>query len=163
PRGGEGADRRRERGRGERSSAMTVAFNIVLPLFGLMLCGYVSVLAGLFRPEAVKGLSSFVFFLAIPALLFPGISSATPGSGDDDHGVRRRVRPPFPAHAAADAAGAAEEPAADGDPPRLRRAVLRLASPGRARPHGRAPVRRGGAVLALCVGDDDEELPHRRR
>jgi predicted permease len=52
---------------------MTTAIDIVLPMFALMLCGYVAARGRLFSGEAVKGLSTFVFFFAIPALLFRGI------------------------------------------------------------------------------------------
>jgi malonate transporter len=61
---------------------LTVALDIVLPMFGLMLCGYVSARLGLFRGEAVRGLSIFVFVFAIPALLFRGITGGTPSGGD---------------------------------------------------------------------------------
>src|SRR6185437_12493481 len=61
---------------------MTAALDIVLPMFGLMLCGYVSAQIGLFRSDAVKGLSVFVFFFAIPGLLFHGITGGSRGEGD---------------------------------------------------------------------------------
>lgn len=56
---------------------MTTALDIVLPMFALMLCGYLAARFRLFSGEAVKGLSTFVFFFAIPALLFRGISRET--------------------------------------------------------------------------------------
>jgi predicted permease len=61
---------------------LTAALDIVLPMFGLMLCGYVSALIGLFRGDAVKGLSVFVFFFAIPGLLFHGITGGSHGESD---------------------------------------------------------------------------------
>ncbi len=42
----------------------------VLPIFGLILCGYVVGRRGWMSEEAIKGLNTFVFYLAIPALLF---------------------------------------------------------------------------------------------
>ncbi|MGE0231983.1 MAG: AEC family transporter [Flavobacteriaceae bacterium] len=44
--------------------------NIILPVFGLIGLGYVSVWAGFFKPEVGDGLAAFVFNLAIPVLLF---------------------------------------------------------------------------------------------
>ncbi|HZS82790.1 MAG TPA: AEC family transporter [Stellaceae bacterium] len=55
---------------------MTAAFDIVLPMFALMLCGYGAARSRLFGADAVKGIANFVFFFAIPALLFRGISRA---------------------------------------------------------------------------------------
>lgn len=43
---------------------------VVLPLFGLALAGYVAGRAGWVEEAGVKGISAFVFYLAIPALLF---------------------------------------------------------------------------------------------
>ena len=62
---------------------MTAVLDIVLPMFGVLLCGYLAVRGGLLRGEAVKGLTGFVFFFAIPALLFHGIVTASPGKGDE--------------------------------------------------------------------------------
>jgi len=42
----------------------------VLPIFGLVLCGYVVGRKGWMSEEAIKGLNTFVFYFAIPALLF---------------------------------------------------------------------------------------------
>src|SRR3546814_6686873 len=42
----------------------------VLPIFGLVFCGYVVGRKGLMSEEAIKGLNTFVFYFAIPALLF---------------------------------------------------------------------------------------------
>jgi malonate transporter len=62
---------------------MTAAFDIVLPMFGLMLCGYVAARCGLFSIEATKGLANFVFFFAIPSLLFRGISRGGAAGHDE--------------------------------------------------------------------------------
>lgn len=42
----------------------------VLPIFGLVLCGFVVGRKGWMSEEAIKGLNTFVFYFAIPALLF---------------------------------------------------------------------------------------------
>jgi hypothetical protein len=42
----------------------------VLPIFGLVLCGYVVGRKRWMSEEAIKGLNTFVFYFAIPALLF---------------------------------------------------------------------------------------------
>src|SRR3546814_8245092 len=42
----------------------------VLPIFGLVFCGYVVGRKGWMSEEAIKGLNTFVFYFAIPALLF---------------------------------------------------------------------------------------------
>src|SRR5215469_14187814 len=46
-------------------------------MFGLMLCGYLAAWRRLFSGEAVRGISGFVFYFAIPCLLFRGISGGT--------------------------------------------------------------------------------------
>lgn len=49
---------------------MTAILGIVLPVFALIAAGYVAGRAGWMAEAGIKGLSSFVFYLAIPALLF---------------------------------------------------------------------------------------------
>ena len=49
---------------------MTTVFEIVLPLFAIVLCGYVMGWRGWISESGVQGISGFVFNLAIPALLF---------------------------------------------------------------------------------------------
>lgn len=49
---------------------MTSILGIILPVFALVLAGYIGGRARWMSEEGVKGLSSFVFYLAIPALLF---------------------------------------------------------------------------------------------
>jgi malonate transporter and related proteins len=62
---------------------MEAAFDIVLPMFALMLCGYLAVHFRVLGAEGIKGLGNFVFFFAIPALLFRGIATA-PGAEHDE-------------------------------------------------------------------------------
>lgn len=49
---------------------MQSIFETVLPIFGLILCGYVVGRRGWMSEEAIKGLNTFVFYFAVPALLF---------------------------------------------------------------------------------------------
>ena len=49
---------------------MSGILGIVLPVFALVLAGYIGGRARWLSEEGIKGLSSFVFYLAIPALLF---------------------------------------------------------------------------------------------
>jgi predicted permease len=49
---------------------MQSIFETVLPIFGLVLCGYLVGRRGSMSEEAIKGLNTFVFNFAIPALLF---------------------------------------------------------------------------------------------
>ena len=48
----------------------SLIFNAVLPIFGFIALGYGLARTPVLRGEAAKGLSQFVFFCAIPALLF---------------------------------------------------------------------------------------------
>lgn len=57
---------------------MIDAVLIVLPMFALMLCGYASVHLRLIDAAGVRGLATFVFYFAIPALLFRGIAGGHP-------------------------------------------------------------------------------------
>ena len=56
----------------------------VLPIFGLVLCGYVVGRRGWMSEEAIKGLNTFVFYFAIPALLFRSMAR---GLGPVDLGI----------------------------------------------------------------------------
>jgi hypothetical protein len=49
---------------------MDTTVSIVLPVFGLILLGYLIGLTRLFSAEGVKGLTNFVFYIAMPCLLF---------------------------------------------------------------------------------------------
>ncbi|MBI3453697.1 MAG: AEC family transporter [Rhodospirillales bacterium] len=53
---------------------MEVVFDIVVPLFGLMLVGYGVAHTRLLGPEGIQGVSNFVFYCAIPALLFRSVA-----------------------------------------------------------------------------------------
>lgn len=60
---------------------MQTALTIVLPLFALILCGFVFARARVIGPDGVKGLSVFVFNLALPALLFRSLATGLPQGG----------------------------------------------------------------------------------
>ncbi len=62
---------------------MEAAFDIVLPMFALMLCGYLAVYVRILGAEGIKGLSNFVFFFAIPALLFRGVATSRGAEHDE--------------------------------------------------------------------------------
>lgn len=49
---------------------MNIVVDIIVPVFGIVGIGYIAARVGLFSAEATRGLSSFVFNFAIPALLF---------------------------------------------------------------------------------------------
>jgi predicted permease len=62
---------------------MEAAFDIVVPMFALMLCGYLAVYVRILGAEGIKGLSNFVFFFAIPALLFRGVATSRGAEHDE--------------------------------------------------------------------------------
>lgn len=62
---------------------METAINTVLPVFALVLCGYLAGRSRFMSEEAVKGLTTFVFYLAIPALLFRTMAKGGPPAGFD--------------------------------------------------------------------------------
>lgn len=49
---------------------MQAVLEIVLPVFGLVLAGWAMARGRVLSPEGVRGLSNFVFYIAIPTLLF---------------------------------------------------------------------------------------------
>ncbi len=60
-----------------------VLLDIVAPIFGVVLAGYAMARGRLLSPEGVRGISDFVFYAAIPALLFRTMASApVPGGAD---------------------------------------------------------------------------------
>ncbi len=56
---------------------MSAVLNTVAPVFGLIVLGYLAAWLRLLDPAAEKGLASFVFTIAIPALLFQTLASVT--------------------------------------------------------------------------------------
>jgi len=59
---------------------MGTTLGIVLPVFILILLGYLAGRTRLFPDAAVKGLNAFVFYFAIPALLFRSLARLDAGS-----------------------------------------------------------------------------------
>jgi hypothetical protein len=62
---------------------METAINTVVPVFALVLCGYLAGRSRFMSEEAIKGLTTFVFYIAIPALLFRTMAKSGPPSGFD--------------------------------------------------------------------------------
>jgi predicted permease len=62
---------------------MIVLLDIVAPIFGVVLAGWAMARARLISPEGVRGISDFVFFAAIPALLFRTMATAHTPAGAD--------------------------------------------------------------------------------
>ena len=60
---------------------MQTSLSIVLPLFALILTGFLFVRAGRLGPDGVKGIGVFVFNLAVPALLFRSMVTGLPHDG----------------------------------------------------------------------------------
>ncbi len=54
---------------------MLTTLSIVLPVFGLILCGYLIGHTRLLSADGIKGLTNFVFFVAMPALLFRSLAT----------------------------------------------------------------------------------------
>ena len=55
---------------------MAILLDIVIPVFGLVLIGFLGARAGVMDDDAVRGLSKFVFTFAIPVLLFRTMADA---------------------------------------------------------------------------------------
>ena len=62
---------------------MEMTFNIVLPVFGLVFCGYLVGRTKLLTPEGIQGLTNFVFYVAIPVLMFRTVARNDLPSLDD--------------------------------------------------------------------------------
>ena len=57
-----------------QAALMLTTLFIVLPVFGLILCGYLIGHTRLLNADGIKGLTNFVFFVAMPALLFRSLA-----------------------------------------------------------------------------------------
>jgi len=55
---------------------MNILIDIIMPVFGLAILGYLAARLGWFEESGIKGLSSFVFNFAIPVMLFRTIATA---------------------------------------------------------------------------------------
>lgn len=56
---------------------MQAVLDVVLPVFGLILCGWVVGKTPLLTREGIRGINNFVFWVAIPALLFRSMGTLT--------------------------------------------------------------------------------------
>ena len=56
---------------------MSVILEISLPVFGLILCGYVAGITGILGKQSASALNGFVYYFALPALLF-GFTAQAP-------------------------------------------------------------------------------------
>ncbi|HYF57531.1 MAG TPA: AEC family transporter [Burkholderiaceae bacterium] len=54
---------------------MLVVLDVTLPVFALVFCGWLAARRGLMGDEAVAGLNAFVFWFALPAMLYRAVSS----------------------------------------------------------------------------------------
>jgi malonate transporter len=54
---------------------MAVLLNVIVPVFGVAVLGFVAVRFGLLTPAGVQGLVLFVFDFAIPVLLFRSLAT----------------------------------------------------------------------------------------
>ncbi len=64
---------------------MTAVVEVVLPVFGLILVGYLAGLSPLLSEEGIRGVTNFVFYVAMPALLFRTMSGLeVPDAVDPD-------------------------------------------------------------------------------
>lgn len=62
---------------------MSAIIEIVLPVFGVILCGYVVGKTPLLGPQGLKGFSNFVFCVAVPALMFRALAKGTTAEAAD--------------------------------------------------------------------------------
>ncbi len=62
---------------------MASVLTILLPVFGLILTGFLTARTRLLTGEGIRGLATFVYYLAIPALLFRGTSAGMPDAGGE--------------------------------------------------------------------------------
>lgn len=55
---------------------METTLNIVLPVFGLVVCGYLVGRTKILNQEGINGLTNFVFYVAIPLLMFRSVMNS---------------------------------------------------------------------------------------
>ena len=56
---------------------MESVFDAILPVFGILVIGYLAARLGFMEDSAVDGLSKFVFNFAVPLLLFRKVAQAS--------------------------------------------------------------------------------------
>ena len=62
---------------------MVALFEIVLPVFALVAVGYGVALTPVIKAEGMRGIAEFVYWVAIPALLFRTLASTAPPAQDN--------------------------------------------------------------------------------
>ena len=70
---------------------MLRVLEVTLPVFALVFCGFFGQRGGLLPAQAVQGLNAFVFYFALPAMLFRVIATQR-GSGSPELYPRRDTR-----------------------------------------------------------------------
>lgn len=55
---------------------MMIILNVVIPIFAIIACGWIAGYTGIVPKEGAKTLNSFVFYIALPALLFESTATA---------------------------------------------------------------------------------------
>jgi malonate transporter and related proteins len=54
---------------------MLTVLEVTLPVFALVMCGWIAARRGVMHEEAVNGLNAFVFWFALPAMLFRAVAT----------------------------------------------------------------------------------------
>ncbi len=57
---------------------MEAIFNVILPVFALIACGYLAAKFGILSGDSTDALNKFVFFIAMPVLLFHVVATLNP-------------------------------------------------------------------------------------
>lgn len=58
---------------------MEAVFNVVLPVFSLIFCGYLAARFGVLGSDSTQALNKFVFYIAMPVMLFHVVATLDPG------------------------------------------------------------------------------------
>ena len=60
-----------------RKSPLTIVLDVILPIFGLLAFGYGATFTRVFGEAAATALASFVFYFAIPVMLFRSMATTS--------------------------------------------------------------------------------------
>jgi malonate transporter len=58
---------------------MLSVLHVTLPVFALVLCGWIAARRRILTPEAASGINAFVFMFALPAMMYRAASTQSPG------------------------------------------------------------------------------------
>ena len=58
---------------------MLSVLHVTLPVFALVLCGWIAARRRILSPEAASGINAFVFMFALPAMMYRAASTQSPG------------------------------------------------------------------------------------